>query len=118
MAKSFVASPLSALAAAVLLAASSASLSAAARHPARKAAAGQNKVSVWLKQCDTEELACENRLLKVTFAKTACIPGDDADSYVLTPKVRAWFAAHPAHNKDGIDNGINAALTNLYPCPK
>lgn len=120
MAKSIVAFPLFALASAAFLATSPAGLSAATNHPAPKAAARKagapDKVSAWLKQCDANELACENRLLKVTFAKTACIPADDTDSYVLTPKVRAWFAAHPAHNKDRIESGINAALTDLYPC--
>jgi hypothetical protein len=124
MAKSFAALPLLALASAALLSAAPTSLSAAApaHHPARKAAAHKaaapDKVSAWLKQCDTEELLCENRLLKVPFAKTACIAPDDADSYVLTPKVRAWFAAHPGHDKDRIDSGINTALIDLYPCPK
>lgn len=114
MAKSLIAFPLLALASAAFLATAPASLSAAAHHPAKAAAA--DKVSAWLKQCDTNELVCENRLLKVTFAKTACIPADDMDSYVLTPKVRAWFAAHPAHGSDRIDSGINTALTELYPC--
>ncbi len=113
---------LSLLASVAFLTTAPASLSAAAvRHPAKAAAhkaGAPDKISSWLKQCGSDELQCENRLLKVTFAKTACIPADDTDSYVLTPKVRVWFAAHPAHNKDRIDSGINAALTDLYPCPK
>ena len=99
-----------------MLATSMPALSAPTRTIAHKASAPE-KVSAWLKQCDTDELQCENRLLKVQF-KTDCIPEDDVDSYVLTPKVRAWFKANPAHNSDGIDNGIKAALTDLYPCPK
>lgn len=122
MAKPFVASPLFMLACAAFLASAPTSVSATAGHHRAKAAAGkaaaQDKISAWLKQCNNEELQCENRLLKVQFAKTACIPPDDTDSYILTPKVRAWFAAHPVHGSDGIDSGINTALTDLYPCPK
>jgi hypothetical protein len=99
-----------------MLATSMPALSAPMHHTVLKAGA-TDKVSAWLKQCDTDELQCENRLLKVQF-KTDCIPEDDVDSYVLTPKVRDWFKAHPAHNSDAIDNGIKAALADLYPCPK
>lgn len=122
MTRLFVDFPLVALSSAALLAASPA-ISAGTHHPARKAtahkAASQDKVSAWLKQCDTEELACENRLLRapvLSSPKTKCMTGDEADSYNLTPKVRAWFQTNPEHNKDKIDAGIAAAVTAIYPC--
>lgn len=84
---------------------------------AAHAAKPRQDIASWLKQCDTDELACENRMLKVSYDKVGCFPsGDDADSYTLTPKVRAWFASHPEHTKDPINKGIIAAVKDLYPC--
>jgi len=101
-----------------LWAASSAGLSATTHRATRKAGA-QDSVAAWLKQCNTEELECENRLLKapvLTSSKESCMTADETDSYNLTPKVREWLQAHPEHNKDTINGGIAAAVTALYPC--
>lgn len=107
----------SALAAGSAMLVAVSSLSAAVHHPAAvHHAAANDTVSAWLKLCDTDELECENRLLKAPFHNLKCIPEDDVDSYVLTPKIRTWFAANPKHNSDPINAGINAALADMYPC--
>jgi hypothetical protein len=100
-----------------MLGAASGLSAAAAHHPAAvHHAAASSTVSAWLKLCDKDELQCENRLLKAPMPNLKCIPEDDVDSYVLTPKVRAWFAANPKHNSDSINAGIDAALADIYPC--
>jgi len=99
------------------LATATAGFAAVTQHATHRAPA-RGKISDWLKQCDgDQELQCENRLLKVSF-KGLCIPADDTDSYILTPKVRSWLQAHPAHNSDSIDASITAALKDIYPCSK
>jgi hypothetical protein len=100
------------------LAVSSAGFSATTHHAASKAGA-PDTVAAWLKQCDTEELQCENRLLKapvLTSAKDSFMTADETDYYNLTPKVRDWLQAHPERNKNTINSGIAAAVTALYPC--
>lgn len=83
-------------------------------------------VAGYLSLCKTDADGCATRVVEAQAAFRItqsffhdpgyCIPASDDHGNILAPKVVVWLTSHPAHTKDPIYTGINAALTDLYPC--
>ena len=86
-----------------------------------------SQTGAFLAYCKTNSEGCLNKIAEISFAmlvtntgpkKEWCPAKETDDVKVLTPKVVGWLNAHPAVNSKTTDDGIKAALIQLYPCKR
>ena len=94
--------------------------------PARAADEVPPQIGAFLSYCKTNSKGCADKISGISFAMLVTSPidhkwcptkeTDDVD--VLAPRVVQWLAAHPEDNNIKTNDGIQAALIQLYPCKR
>jgi hypothetical protein len=86
-----------------------------------------SQTGAFLDYCKTNSEGCLNEIADMSFAmlvtdtkakKEWCPTKETDDVKVLTPKVVGWLTAHPEVSNKTTDDGIKAALIQLYPCKR
>ena len=93
---------------------------------AAKADDAPSQTGAFLAYCKTNSKGCVDKIANISFAMLVSNPidhkwcpakeTDDVDA--LTPKVVQWLAAHPETTSKKTNEGIELALTQLYPCKR
>jgi|SRR5690242_3214172 hypothetical protein len=94
--------------------------------PARAADQVPPQIGAFVLYCKTNSKGCADKISGISFAMLVTSPIDhkwcptkDADDVdVLAPKVLQWLAAHREVNNMKTDDGIQSALSQLYPCKR
>lgn len=92
--------------------------------PAWSAGDAPREIGAFLAYCRTNGEECTNRIAEINFAMLITVPlnrkwcpsTETNDTAVLTSKVVQWLTAHPEANNKTTNDGIELALTQLYPC--
>jgi len=94
--------------------------------PARAADEAPPQIGTFLSYCKSDSKGCADKISGISFAMLVTSPidhkwcptkeADDVD--VLAPKVVQWLTAHPETNDMKTNDGIQLALSQLYPCKR
>ena len=79
------------------------------------------QTGAFLAFCKSNDDGCISEVSDASFAmivqdRSWCPTSETDDVKILTPKVVQWLSAHPETNDMPTDDGITAALKQLYPC--
>jgi hypothetical protein len=82
------------------------------------------KIGAFLAYCKTHGKACGEKIMEINAAmlitqpigKTWCPGNKTTDEKVVVPRVTKWLAAHRDVHGKATSDGIQLALTQLYPC--
>lgn len=88
------------------------------------AGATPTQTGAFLGYCKTNSQGCIDKVTEIKFAvmimepinHKACPPAETDDAKALTSRVVQWLTAHSETNGETTDNGIQIALSKLYPC--
>ena len=94
--------------------------------PARAADEVPPQSGAFLSYCKTNSKGCNDKISDIIFATMVtnpidhkwCPPKEVDDVNILGPKVVHWLTAHPEINNTKTNDGIQLALSQLYPCKR
>jgi hypothetical protein len=88
-----------------------------------------SQTGAFLSYCKTNDAGCTGKISDMYTAmliivstnpagRTWCPAKQAVDIKVLAPKVVGWLSAHPEANSKPTNDGIQMAVTALYPCKR
>lgn len=84
------------------------------------------QIAAFLSYCKTDSKGCTDKISGISFAMLVANPIDHKwcptkevdDINIVAPKVVQWLTAHPEMNNAKTSDGIQSALSHLYPCKR